>query len=312
MKYLIKSDSYTLVYKVLEELIKKHKITRESVYYIDYESNDSLNKTISEYLSSSLFEESKLIFLNNIDFFSKKEKPKWDILKKILELFKNKTDNIIVFHSQKLNKKNLFFEEWKDEIKLIEMESPKGKQLEDFVLDFFKKNNSSYKNNVVKKIIEMTEGDFDHLISEINKLILLEEEIDIKLLEKVLLDKKGESIFSLVDAVFLRDIKKIITMIDKLKVQDIGAFLILQMLIMDLTFMIAVKKLEATMTTQEILNLLKLNPYRFKKIIQKSNKYEIEEMNDFLDKLISLEKMIKSNSPTDQYKILKAKIISIN
>lgn len=292
--------------------MKKHHIERESIYYIDYEDSNSLVKVVTEYLSSSLFEKSKLIFLRNTDFFSKKTKAKKDILLKIRELFDNETDNIVILQTKKLNVDNPSYIKWIDKIQLIEMNSPEGKKLEIFIKDYFEKNNIPYSFNVIKRIIEMTEGDFDHLISEINKLSLIGEKVTIELIEEVLLDKKGESIFTLVDAVFSKDSFKISSLIDKLKIQDIGAFLILQMLITDLSFMLAIKKMKINMSESDILKKLKLNPYRFRLMISKMKRYEILEMDNLLTGLIKLEKQIKTNSPSDQYEIIKAKIISIN
>lgn len=311
MRYILESNSATLINKTIEEIKTTLNIESDSVFYYDYDDTNVMTNVIGQYLSSSIFEDKKLIVIRNFNALTRKTKPLKAVVKKLDEIFTNDSENVIIFTGEKINEGNAYLAANKEAFKLIKLASPLGKELNAFVSNYFDKNQIEFDHASVQRIIDMTEGDFDHIVQELGKLKILGDKVTVETLERIVFDKQGESIFELVDSIFLKDIKKVSWLIDKMRVQDIEVHLIIQLLITDLSFMSAIKKLEETMTTNEILSTLKINPYRFRKIMEKANRYSKEEINILLNNIIHIEKMFKSNSVSEQHDLFKSKLISV-
>ena len=75
MKIFLETDSNRLLNKTVQEIAQSYKVEGDAISYIDASDDGFLVQLISEYLSSSIFEDKKLIVVRNFDFFSVKKAP---------------------------------------------------------------------------------------------------------------------------------------------------------------------------------------------------------------------------------------------
>jgi DNA polymerase-3 subunit delta len=199
MKYLIESDSTILTQKAVETIIKDNNINKDSIYILDFDIPNAIVSATIEYLSSSIFFDKKLIIIRNFSPFKNLKVPNKEIKIQLNELFNVETENILVLDFNKFNEKNEIIVEHKDNIELIKLAAPTGKQMNTFIKNYFKKEDIIASNDAIQRLIEITEGDFDTIVGELKKLVLINEEVTIELLAKTIYDRKGENIFKLLD-----------------------------------------------------------------------------------------------------------------
>ena len=311
MKILIDTTSKTLEQKTIQELMSQANIESESLFFFDFEEHDGLLDSIGEYLSSSFFEDKKMIILRNFTGMknktSKLEKEQEDLLTK---LFNQETENIFVFLADKTNKDNKYFKEYQDKFSIFRLDVPAGKDLISFVETYLKDRDIKITKEAAKKLVDITQEDFDNVVNELKKLELLDDEITDELIDKVVYDRKGESVFKLIESVFNKDLDSILTLLDKMYEQDIHVFQIINMLINEVSWMLIINKLVEGHTRADSIKLSKLSAWRFNKLSSSSAGYSEEELKDFLDKLIDFEVALKSNNSSELNNVFKAKIVA--
>ena len=231
---------------------------------------------------------------------------------KLQELFEVDTENVLLLVSKKVQTDNAFYSKnIKPDAQIITMEQPTGKKLEDFLISYFERNDSVITHEGMKRLIEITESDFDQIVTESEKLSLLMESVDADVVNAEVYNRKGESIFAVIESIFKNDIAKINYHMDRMKEQDVQPFMIIQMVINDTFLMLQIKNLLENHTINEVKSQMNLNPFRFSKLAGTSEKIGKEKLLKLFDMMIDLEIKIKKNGPADVYEILRAKLISI-
>ena len=311
MKILIDTTSKTLEQKTIQELMGQANIENESLFFFDFEDNNGLVDAIGEYLSSSFFEDKKMIILRNFTAMknktSKLEKEQEDLLAK---LFEQDTDNIFVFLADKTNKDNKYYKEYRDKLSVFRLDVPSGKDLIKFVETYLKDRDIEISQDAAKRLVEITQEDFDNIVNELKKLELLDDDITYELIDKVVYDRKGESVFKLIESVFNNDLDTILSLLDKMYEQDIHVFQILNMLINEVSWMLILNELIQTYSKEDTIKTTKLSPWRVNKLLNTASRYSKEDLKNFLDKLIDFEVSLKSNNSSELNNVFKAKIVA--
>lgn len=310
MKYIIVSDSNVLLDQAVNQIRQTNEIEKESMHYFDAEIESSLTEALSEYLSSSIFEDKKLIVLRNFDAFKNKSNTDKKTKLFIEELFQVTTSNILIFTTTKLNTENNIYKKIEENIHEVTVDSPKAKELTKFIKDYLSKDSSSISDEAIKRIIEITEENFDSIVSEIKKLALLNTELDKHMVEENIYDRKGENAFKLLDVISSRNVKEIESLLEKLELQGVHPIMLLQMLMNDLFFTLYMIKLQSKgMGKAQISEEFKMNQWRFNKLWSKTSSIDFEDGLKLFDMLIDIEKSIKSTSPEDPMFYFKARIL---
>jgi DNA polymerase-3 subunit delta len=234
MKILVETKSNTLIDKTINEIAENSKIEFESIFYFDFENEEDLNNAVAEYLATSLLEDKKLIVIRNFDAFRIKAKPSVEVCNKLSHLFELETDNVFVFIAPKLNVTNITYKEYEDKITLFQLVEPEGKELKEFIKNFLKNKNVNIDAKAIDRLIEITESSFDNIVNELRKISLLSDNVDKELINKITYNRKGESMFKLIDSIFKKDVQSISGLIDKMQTQDIAVFAINNLLIGDI------------------------------------------------------------------------------
>lgn len=233
MIYILKSDSNFIINNQIKNIKKEKEINSENVFTFDFEENEKmLNNVLLEYFSISFDKQNKLVILKNANFLNKSNID--STLKKSLKnLFELKNENTLIMTINKLEKKSFFSKNFKNGFSIIEKDSPKGENLVRYLLDFFGEKEVKINIKNIEYIIKKIDNEFDILMNEVQKLILLNEGNNIteKNIDEAIMDFSRERLYKISEYVIKKDVKKISKLIKQFKEEGEGIYLIVDFLV---------------------------------------------------------------------------------
>ncbi len=313
MKYIVETDSLSMLKKKINKIKEKNDISSINSIFLDYELENNFNEALGNYLSDNLSGEKKLILLKN-SFFLNEKKLNNHFQETLQICIHSDTQNIIIFQISKLKVTNTYFSKIRDNFELVKLSVPKGKETSFFISNFFTKNEINYSPEIVREINNRVGDNFDLLVNELNKLKLIDQNLNLDLIEKSVFDNKGESIFSLIEAIFKRNFKRLDISLEKLRIQGYSAIQILEYLINDLIILLQVKthyqNLNAKFSKKRDLLAKQtgINSFRILKAQENAKFWSGEKLLFFLEEMINLEIKLMINNSENQLFILKTSL----
>lgn len=304
MKYIVNTTVLTLFDKTVEKIVESMNITQDQIYSFDYESIDEFKEFYYQSFSTSLFDDNKLLILKNASFLAE-AKINSDLALNLKSLSEKETPYTIILSNVKVNKTSAFYKKFSKNYKIIDMKAPKGIALTKFIGDYAERNDFKIDHNANKALVERTNGKFDTIINELKKLALLETNVTVKVIEDVVYNYKGESVFDLLNIVFNRQSTKLTPALEKLRIQNLSPVAIVEMMINDLILIASLQKQKDSRTFEQLSDEYKIHPYRLKVASNYSRAWKENSLIEFLDDLIEFAKNIKINNPDDLMTTLK-------
>ena len=160
----------------------------------------------------------------------------------------------------------------------------------------------------VNKLIEYNLNNYDLILSEIDKLSIISNKIDERIIEEYSSKLIGEDNFGLCDAITSKNYKNIKDLLDKFILEKMEVIPLVALLAGQYRIIYAV--LELNKSNESIANLLNIHPYRVKLARDKSYLYTKKEIKNILLLLCDLDKNLKSLN-VNQYTLLKEFLIKL-
>lgn len=250
-----------------------------------------LNNTIhQEILSWGFMWEKKLIIIDDFPLKTSNKNPilneKQDFLESILEDIPD--DNIVIFSSYSPDKRSTFYKKLKKlAVKVEEFDTNYDYELLQII-------NSKYWNKItnssINLLIRYKSGNLDKIISEIDKLLILNDNISDQLIKENIFPELEESIFQVIDDIMnlniLESIKKINTTLLQTTVYEFYNNLISNL---RTVVFISILKDKNISNISEILDLWKRSF-----LVDKNYKINLDVLNNLYIRLINLDKKMKS------------------
>lgn len=293
MIYLLYGTVNYLIEQELNKIIKETKIDEININKYDL-SIDNINSVINDASSMSLFDDKKLIIVNNAICFTGAKK---DIDTTLLEQYLNNINEntIIVFI---VNNDNL--DERKKITKLVKkigvVKEYNSADKESIVKRLFEDYNIS--SNSIKLLIDRVGDDVTLLSSEINKIKLYKDN-NKTITDEDILNLTSKSLeannFKLIDAIIKNDKKLALELYyERLRVNEEPIAIIIT-LANQIRIIYQVKQLYLSGHTENsIASILKIHPYRVKLAYQSSKKYDSDILIKYLYELSNLDIKIKT------------------
>ncbi|MDD2680496.1 MAG: DNA polymerase III subunit delta [Patescibacteria group bacterium] len=247
--------------------------------------------------SGSLFTKKRMVVIENI--FLNKNEAVFTSLLNICNKNASANDNAIVFseaeivvsklkaEAKKLNnllKKQPFVQEFA----LLS-----GNNLLAFAQKEIQKQKGSIATQALSLLCHRVGNDLWRLNNEIAKLTACagEKIIDQALVEEMVKSEADDNIFALTDALGAKNIKLALQLLEEQFAAGLSAEYILVMFQRQFKIMLEIKVAQNQGTTNEtqIASKLKLHPFVVKKTASQSNKFSLEELNQYWDELLNLD-----------------------
>ena len=308
--YIIKSESYRLLDSKIKELTDG--IDKENITHFDL-TIDTLKDIIEECNYTSLFNDKKAVIVNNTNIFGTKYEYKEDmeLLEKYLNNYNKDTELIFITDSVSLKKKCVKI--IKDNGNLFELKKPVGDDLRKMVIDYLKQDNFKIENSALTKLITNTLENYDFILNEIDKVIVVKKDylITNEDIDKYTIKIVEENIFDFVDLVIKKDTKNIFIKLEKYIQEKQEPAILLSNIASQYRLIYSVKNLTRKgFSEKEIADELGIHPYRVKLAREKSYNYTNDELKDKLLSIGSLDEKVKLGI-IDKYVALKLFLVNL-
>lgn len=307
MIYVFLGNEISILKNKINELINKLNISNIIKYEYD---ETSIIDILNELNYVDLFNEKKLIIVNNFTFKGIKEKEE-----KILSNYiNNMSDNVLILKckDESLDSRKSIIKLLKEKCKVEELKKLDYKGLHDLVTKIFKENGINVTYNQVKKILEMTENNTDVTLLEVNKLLTYidDNRLTDEIIDKVVSTSNEKEMFRLNDAVMNKDIAKIFESYKIILSSGVDSIAIIDFLSKQFRTLYQVKILSKSKNPDLISKELGINPYVIKKMYDIMNNFKEEEIINIMYKLSDMDIDIKVNS-LDKDKLLEMFFLNI-
>ena len=168
-------------------------------------------------------------------------------------------------------------------------------------INYIKDNLKDYKidTSTIMYLIEITNSNIASIDNEINKLKMYkleEKEINKEDIEQICyrnINDSDDYIFEFVEAILTKDRRKAMKIYDDLRKINIEIYSLIGLISSSIRSMLQIKVLE-NYSDQDIKDILKLHPYRIKKLREANSKYTKAELIKTIKDLYNLDLKVKS------------------
>lgn len=292
MIYVLYGENESEIKKYISLIIKENKIDTKVTY--NYK-DDKIEDVIEEASYTDLFGSTKLIILNDSTFLSTDKLTNED---KLLSFIDNPNKStILILKNDKIDSKKKIVKELNIKAKVIEFKLLNNKNIDKYIMDYFKEKDFSIDTPSIKEISKRLISNTSVIDSELEKLILYKnnsKKVTLTDVEKVITKYESVNVFDLIDSVIRKDKKGIFTKYKKLIDEKIEPIMILTLLSNQFRLLLSVLILSKNTTDDKIASILNEHPYRIE--IAKRSIYNIkkEELILIIKKLFITDYNIKT------------------
>lgn len=283
--YLIITNDSVTIDEEIKKILNDAKLTEENVIRYDL-SEVLLDNVIEELNTYGLFTDNKVVIAHSCEFLTgsnKKNQLPQD--EKLLEDYINNPNplNILIIICDKLDERKKINKLLKEKCTVIEsnlsIEDKIKKELEDYKMDF----------KTINYLIGYLNNDNQRIITELRKLKMYkydEKVITIPDIDEIVLKEFDDNVFSLIDAIVKKNIKKSFEIYEELtsRGEDINKIVIMTTDQFRLIYKVKLLINEGK-SKDMITSILKIHPYRVKLAMEASYNFTNMELIRYIKTL---------------------------
>lgn len=296
----------------INQIMNDNSINDKTVYNY-HESN--IDEIIIDAMYDDLFQNKKLIVIDDADFLTGKCSIESDMLNNYID--KPNQNTILVFKvlSEKLDERKKLVKNLKQKAKVLEFKKLDIKNMSDFINNYFKKKDYKIDSLAVNEIVKRINTNSEVLYTELDKLMIYkinDKEIKLEDVKKVISIYENENdVFKLVDAVIDNDKANIFKIYKELIENKNEPISLISLLASQIRLILQCKILIIDgYYKDEIASKLKEHPYRVELSIQKSYKISTKKLKNMLLLLSKIDESIKTGE-VDKFRALETFFISL-
>ncbi|MCD5375315.1 hypothetical protein LR010_02600 [Candidatus Gracilibacteria bacterium] len=254
---------------------------------LDVNSKNHISETL---LSRSIFAEKRLVIIEGFPYSGEKGfLGASELETQILGCIQSLPEEVLVlFVSVNPDKRKSGFKQLKTLSQLKEFNI--GGEDEVFSI-LSRKYGKHIDANTLRRLIFLKGGDLQKSISEIEKLLIINDQITAKHLQDTIIPEFEESIFSFIDTLLQRDANKIFSELDNLILYS-NLYAVYQSIVANLRVFLYIELLKKNRTSpKDIGDILKLGNRSF--LINKSHKSKYKNISKLYIDLLNFDKNMK-------------------
>ena len=293
-------ENFYVLYGINKEEVKYEanklikKLKGEDI--IKYDMNETeLLDVINDASTVGMFSNKKTILLEDSYFLTaNKTIPSLEELETYIEHYNPDNTLIFLVYSEKIDTRKKI-NKLLSKHKIIEIKKQDTTSLKKYVEDNLKENN--YKMEDIEYFLDKVGSILPNIKNELDKLMMykIEEKIITKEdIDKISILTSEEEIFSLTDAIVLKDTLKSLNLLETFLNKNYDEMQIIMLLASQFRFFFQVKRLmNKNKSESEIAKTLGVNPYRVKFTIKKLYSYTESMILEYIKKIAKMDHDIK-------------------
>lgn len=299
--YLIITNDPVTIDEEIKKILKDANLTYENVIKYDL-SETLLDNVIEELNTYGLFTNNKVVIASSCEFLTaSNKKGQLPQNEKLLEDYISNPNplNILVIICDKLDERKKINKLLKEKCVVIEnnlsIEDKIKKELEDYKMDF----------KTTNYLIGYLNNDNQRIITELRKLKMYkydEKVITISDIDEIVLKEFDDNVFSLIDAIVKKDIKKSFEIYEELisRGEDINKIVIMTTDQFRLIYKVKLLINEGK-SKDMITSILKIHPYRVKLAMEASYNFTNMELIRYIKNLGQIDINTKTGVSPNNY-----------
>lgn len=298
MIYLIESDNLVVINKKIDDIISKHKLSKENIIKYDL-LETSISTLISELNTYNLLVKKKIVIGENASFLTTSKIKSVDHNIDELEKYVNNInpDNILILISSKLDNKKKIVKLLKDKGNVVSCEID--------IINIIKNNLNDFKmdSKTINYLINYCSNDESKILNELEKLKAYKintKEITIDDIELVVTKNLDDNVFDFINAIVSKNKSKAYDIYKELLYKGEEATKLTIMVADQIRLIYNCKILLLDgLKKDAIAEFLGVHPYKVKLAIESSYSYSEDDLLNLLDKLYEVDLNIKSGKNTN-------------
>ena len=261
------------------------------VHFKDVKNVDN-NILSQEILAEGFIWEKKLIIIDDFPLKTTDKNTELNEKQDFIDILLEKIpeSNIVIFSSANPDKRSKFFKNLKKKATKVEEFNTSGES--DLYSIISKKYWNKIDNSAINLLIRYKWWNLEKVISEIEKLLILNDKVTDKLIKDNIFPELEESIFQLVDDIMNENISNSISKIEIILSQT-SVYAFYNNLLANLRVLVYIKNLKSK-NISNISEVLDLKNRAF--LATKNYKISLEKLNNLYIWLVKLDKKMKSGS----------------
>ncbi|AXF95933.1 DNA polymerase III subunit delta [Spiroplasma phoeniceum] len=163
-----------------------------------------------------------------------------------------------------------------------------------FIDDYITKHNGAIKQNLIPKIVEYLPNNLYIIKNELEKLLLINSNITMELIENNMTKYLDTNIFKLVDDLLKNDLNSFLINYHYLQERGLNSIALLALITNSIIFTRDIIVLSALKKTpSQIAEILQIHPFRVKKISEHMHNFSINKANNIIQELFWIDYNIK-------------------
>lgn len=285
-----------------KQIIEKSEKNIESLIRMDY-SAVPLDEILYEFSSISLFDSSKLILVENCDEIFSKGFENQDLK----NYFEHPSDiSKIYFVANKVDKNNYFYQLIQKNYKVYTQDDGKSKFNNNNNIVLAKKyiidHGSSISDRALNYIKDATLNNYDLMISEIDKLLILgKTNITDELAYNLVILTPDGNTNRFIDALLNSDGKEALKLNDNFKTLNIDLTKMIALISWNVRVTYLIKKYRKdSLMINKVIKDYKISDYSYNNFVRKGNIRSLEELENLIIELSNLDLKIKEYQVTKE------------
>lgn len=292
MNIILHGSDNSRIQKNISNLKTKYKIDTP-IIRIDA-TVQKIEDLLFEMDSFSIFDEAKMIVVENCTFLSSKDTTKYDIQQLI---DRSDIETVVVYCclSDKLDQRKKLVKELVSKSQVISCIALDEKSKPGYVNDICKRIGLYMEYDALKRFNTIVGLDSLRIESELNKLKLYSDSITLEDVMALVSAEPLNDVFKMVNALFEKNALRFLAFYRNFRELNMEPIAINGLLSGQIRFLFQVKVLmQDGQSKEEIASQLKAHPYRVQLTMQRANKFSCDELLDMLDSLATLDQNIKT------------------
>lgn len=202
-----------------------------------------------------------------------------------------------VFVESEIDKRSKLYKTVKKLGRESEMTTPKEDMLTKWILGIVKRENKQIATNALQLFLERTGSDMETMSKELEKLLTYcmdKDQITVSDVEKVCVKQIGNTIFDLMDAIGMKQQKKVLAIYSELMTLRISPFQILALLGRQFRILLLIKECKAKgYPDREMAAKVSIPPFTVKKYLHQASLFQTKDLQKALQDCVQADEDIK-------------------
>lgn len=307
MIYLIFGEQKLLINKLVDKITKESLVEINEFNFVVYDATKTpLFEIINDAESMSFLGDKKIIVIDNAYFLTGENvkvnfEQSFEELNRYLESPTESTVLIFTVTASKLDERKSLVKTLKEFAKVYALDSVSKYDLPKVVRQMFTQKKMSIDNDALKEFIARVGDDMYLISNEINKLSNYSDHITIDDVKALTSKTLEDNIYLIGDYLIEKNMAEVFNVYYDLKKMMVEPVNMISLLANHIRFLYQVFTLyNRDFNQNNIANELQAHPYRVKLALEKVDLISLEELENLLTKLASLDYKIKSGQ-IDRY-----------